>query len=72
VLVVAGLVYLGYFLVRLVADVNGFATRENVEDLLVPPLLTLAFVPFLIGAAWLSRREQENFRRRFEVRSSHT
>lgn len=67
VLVAVGLIWLGYFALRVVTDVNGFLTSENAEDIFVPPLLTLALVPFLLGAAWLSRREQENLRRRLEA-----
>ena len=69
VLVAVGLIWFGYFALRLATDVSGFFTREHAEDFLVPPLLTLALVPFLLGAAWLSRREQENLRRRFEARA---
>jgi hypothetical protein len=72
VLAAVGLIWLGYFGLRVVTDVNGFLTRENAEDFFVPPLLTLALVPFLLGAAWLSRREQESLRRRFEARARTT
>jgi hypothetical protein len=44
--------------------VDGFLTRKNLEDFLVPPLLTVTLVPFLLGAAWISRREQESLRAR--------
>jgi hypothetical protein len=44
---------------------DGFLTRENAEGFLVAQALTLAFVPFLYGVAWVSRREQANLRRRF-------
>jgi hypothetical protein len=73
VLVAVGLVWFGYFVLRVVTDISGFLTRENAEDFYVPSMLTLALVPFLLGAAWLSRREQESLRRRFEARarSSH-
>jgi hypothetical protein len=70
VLVAVGLVWFGYFVVRVATDVSGFLTRENAEDFFVPPVLTLALVPFLLGAPWLSRREQENLRRRFEARAA--
>jgi hypothetical protein len=70
VLIAIGGVYLGYFAMSVAADLGGFLTRENVEDFVVPPLLTVALVPFLLGAAWLSRREQENLRKRFQARNS--
>jgi hypothetical protein len=68
VLIAVGVLYLGYFVIRVVGDVDGFLTRKNAEDFLVPPLLTVALVPFLLGAAWISHREQEALRRRFEGR----
>lgn len=68
VLVAVGLFYLGYFVVRVIGDLGGFLTRENAEDFLVPPGLTLALIPFLYLAAWWSRREQENLRKRFRAR----
>lgn len=68
VLVAVGFVWFGYFVLRVVTDVSGFLTRENAEDFYVPSMLTLALVPFLLGAAWLARREQESLRRRFEAR----
>jgi hypothetical protein len=64
VLIAVGLLYLSYFAIRLVTDVDGFLTRKNLEDFLVPPLLTVTLVPFLLGAAWISRREQESLRAR--------
>jgi hypothetical protein len=67
VLIAVGLLYLSYLTIRAVMDVDGFLTRENLEDFLVPPLLTVALVPFLLGAAWGSRREQESLRRRFRT-----
>lgn len=64
VLITVGVLYLSYFAIRVVTDMDGFFTRRNAEDFLVPPALTLALVPFLLGAAWISRREQESLRRR--------
>lgn len=67
--IAVGFVYLVYFLVRVLGDFDSFATRENAEDFLVGPLLTLALIPFLIAAARFSGWEQERIRRRF--RSKH-
>jgi hypothetical protein len=67
VLIAVGLLYLSYFAIRLITDVDGFLTRKNLEDFLVPPLLTVTLVPFLLGAAWVSRREQDNLRGRFRT-----
>ena len=71
VLVAVALLYLGYFAAKLLDDPGGFATRENAEDFLVPLALTVFLLPFLVGAAWLSRREQDALRKRFEMRHSH-
>lgn len=65
VVVALGAVYLLYFLVRAVGDLSGFLTRERAEDFLISPALTVALIPLLYSLAWLSRREQENLRRRF-------
>jgi hypothetical protein len=43
-------------------DMHALFTRENVEDFLPAPSLTLAFVPYLQLIAWYSRRELENLR----------
>ena len=58
VLVAVGLLYLGYFVGEALSDLDGFLTRENAEDFLVGPALTIALIPFLYVVAWLSLREQ--------------
>lgn len=65
-LMLVGLIYLAYFLVRSLGDLNGFVTR-HAEEFLVGPALTLALIPFLCGVAWMSMREQENLRSRFRA-----
>lgn len=65
VLATVGAIYVGYFVFRVVTDFDAFLSRENAEEFLVGPVLTLALIPLLLGAAWLSRREQRNFRKRF-------
>jgi hypothetical protein len=67
VLVAIGTVYIGYFMIRALADLDGFLSRNHAEEFLVGPVLTLALIPLLLGAAWLSRREQRNFRKRFDA-----
>jgi hypothetical protein len=67
-LVAIGLFVLAYFAIRAITDLDGLLTRERVEALLVAPALTLAFIPFLLAVAWVSRREQERLRKRFRVR----
>lgn len=68
VLAAVGVFYLLYFVVRVLSDLDGFLTRENAEDFLVGPVLTIALIPLLYGFAWVSRREQENLRERFRAR----
>lgn len=68
VLVTVGFLYLGYFIVRVVGDLDGFFTRANAEDLLVPPALTLGLIPFLYLTAWWSQREQKHLQERFGAR----
>jgi hypothetical protein len=51
-----------------ISNPGGLFTRENAETLLIAPTLTFAFVPFLWVWAWISRREQNNLRRRFQAR----
>jgi hypothetical protein len=48
-------------------DPHGLLTRENAEDFLLAPALTLAFVPYLQFVAWHSRRELENVRKRWRT-----
>jgi uncharacterized membrane protein (DUF4010 family) len=54
-----------YVAARALGDWGGFWTRENVEDFVVAPALTLALVPFLCLVAWESRRELDNLRKRW-------
>jgi len=67
VLVAVGVFYLGYFVIRVLGDLDGFLTRENAEDFLVGPALTLTLIPFLYVAAFVSRREQRNLRKRLKA-----
>jgi hypothetical protein len=64
VLAAVGLIYVATFVVRVLLDPGGFFTRPRFEELLVPPALTLCFLPLLLVAAWFSRLEQERFRSR--------
>ena len=65
VLAAVGMLYLGYFVIRALGDSDGFLSRANAEGFRVGPVLTLALIPLLLGAAYLSRREQRNFRKHF-------
>ena len=59
-----GLGLLAYVALRALTDPSGLATRENAEDFLVGPALTLALLPFLYLVAWESQRELDKLRRR--------
>ena len=63
-----GFVLLVYAAAAATRDPSGLFTRENAETLLIPPALTFAFVPLIWASGWISRREQENLRRRFQAR----
>ena len=56
-----------YFVVQALGDLGTFFTRDNAEDFLVGPVLTITLLPFLYGVAWLSRREQVGPRRSVRV-----
>jgi hypothetical protein len=47
VVVMIGLIYLVYFVVRASIDLDGFLTREHAEELLVGPALIVALVPVI-------------------------
>jgi hypothetical protein len=44
-LAVAGFYLLSYVLYRVVTDLSGFATQENLRSFLLPPILTAAYLP---------------------------
>ena len=67
--IAVGLVYLVYFLVRVLGDFDSFATQKNAEDFLVGPALTVALIPFLLAASRFSRWEQERIRRPFKAKA---
>lgn len=53
-----GLLFITYFIIRVATDLDDFLTRKNAEDLLVGPMFTVAVIPFLYAAAWISWRER--------------
>jgi len=69
VLGVIGFGLMIYVAVRAFSDLRGFWTRENAEDFLIAPVLTLALVPLLCLVAWLSRGEIEDLRKRWHTAS---
>ena len=71
-LAVIGIGLLIYVLVAIFTDLSGFWTRKNAEDFLAPPVLTLTLVPFLALVALVSKREQDNLRRRWRTTSNST
>jgi hypothetical protein len=62
-----GVFLLAYAAGHVIGNLSGLFTRENAETLLIAPALTFAFVPFLWAWGWISRREQQNLRRRFRT-----
>lgn len=62
-----GTLYVVYFLARAFTDPGRFWSRENAEDFLVGPALTVALIPFLSGVTWYSRRELAKLRRQFSM-----
>jgi hypothetical protein len=62
-----GLGLIAYVVISAATDLSRFLARKNAEDLLIAPMLTLAFVPFLWLSAWYSRREQVNLRKRWHT-----
>jgi hypothetical protein len=67
VLAAVGLLYFGYFALRALSDLSGFLSRENAEDFLVGPALTITLVPMLLIWAWASRQQQPRIRRRLDA-----
>jgi hypothetical protein len=67
VLIATGVFLLVHVTVAATGDPTGLVSRENAETLLIAPAFTVAFLPFLGAWAWVSRREQENLRRRFRA-----
>jgi hypothetical protein len=59
-LIAIGSALMVYVVVAAISDLEGLLTRENGEDFLLAPALTLAFAPFLYVVAWYSRRELDN------------
>jgi hypothetical protein len=57
--------YVGYFVIRVLNEFDGLLSGEHAEEVLVGPAPTLALIPLLLGAVWVSRREQRNVRKRF-------
>lgn len=70
VLVLIGALLLIYVAVRAITDLDGLLARENAENLLLAPALTLALVPFLYLVARVSQWELANLRKSL-VAGSH-
>lgn len=60
VLVVIGVLLPVYVAVRAITDLDGLLARENAENLLLAPALTLALVPLLYVVARVSQWELAN------------
>jgi hypothetical protein len=66
-----GVFAIGYFALKAATDLDGLLARDTLEELLVAPALTVAFLPFLACLGWVVRREQANLRRRFRARQAY-
>jgi hypothetical protein len=64
VLTAIGLSLLLYAAVSALTDLDAFLTRENSEDFLVGPAMTVALMPLLCGIAAMVGWEMRNLRRR--------
>jgi hypothetical protein len=53
--------------VKAATNPHALLTRENAEDFLLVPALTVAFVPYLQLVAWHSHRELENLHKRWRA-----
>lgn len=69
VLVVVGGGYVVHFFISGFGNMDALLTRDNAEELLVGPVLTITLIPLLLAAAWVSRREQMSLRKRFKARA---
>lgn len=67
VLLSVGVLYATDFVVRVAADPGGFVTRNHLEELLVPPALTVSLIPYLLGVTWRSSFEQRRFRANYGI-----
>jgi hypothetical protein len=66
--VVGGLLLLAIGVARAIFDLDGLLTTDNASDLLVPPALTLALIPFAYLVAVVSAYEQLFIRISFFLR----
>jgi hypothetical protein len=66
-LALLGLGVLAWVSVRVVSDPHWLLTRQHAESLLLPPALTLAFVPFLYAMWRWSRWDHDRIMRRWHT-----
>jgi len=67
VITTIGFCLLAYVLVKLISDLSGSLTRENAEDFLLAPALTLASFPILFVVVRLVRWDTAAVRRRWQA-----
>jgi hypothetical protein len=67
VITTIGFGLVGYVLVSVISDVSGFLTRENAEDFLLAPALTLASFPILLVVVGWVRWDTAALRRRWQA-----
>jgi hypothetical protein len=65
VLMLIGVGGISWVIASAATDLHGLLTREHAERLILAPVLTLAFVPFVYGIWWWSRWDYERIMRQW-------
>lgn len=69
-LVFVGLFFISYSFYNIVTDLRGFATLENLENFIIPILLSIMFLPFIYFVALVASYENLFTRLRFFIKDN--
>jgi len=69
ILALAGIVFISYSVIKIIADYRSLATSEKLAEFVLPPLMTLAYTPFLFFFALFLAYENLFFRIDFFVKN---